>query len=203
MVDVPIYLKECTKIKKVQKDAIILQVLCDCGCSSLYLLENILDEEEDNIIKEHEKRFSKWSRIENYTDPITQIRYLVARNAFGRIFDKIPTSEIQDIRRTQIIKVECSECGRQLVIYDSRYHGYDAIVTKNQISTGCKKYQYRLLQKKSMEVEIKIRNDLTYDEFCEESEENSIKEFSNAFSSIEIYGILDGKKKKYFERETV
>ena len=53
MVDVPIYLKECTKIKKVQKDAIILQVLCDCGCSSLYLLENILDEEEDNIIKEH------------------------------------------------------------------------------------------------------------------------------------------------------
>lgn len=53
-----------------------------------------------------------------------------------------------------------------------------------------------------MEVEIKIRNDLTYDEFCEESEENSIKEFSNAFSSIEIYGIKDGKKKKYFERET-
>lgn len=202
MVDVPIYLKECTKIKKVQKDAIILQVLCDCGCSSLYLLENILDEEEANIIKAHEKRFSKWSRIENYTDPITQIRYLVARNAFGRIFAKIPTNEIQDIRRTQIIKVECGECGRQLVIYDSRYHGYDAIVTKNQFSTGCKKYQYRLLQKKSMEVEIKIRNDLTYDEFCEESEENSIKEFSNAFSSIEIYGIKDGKKKKYFERET-
>ena len=37
MVDVPIYLKECTKIKKVQKDAIILQVLCDCGCSLLHL----------------------------------------------------------------------------------------------------------------------------------------------------------------------
>lgn len=29
MIDVPIYLKECTKIKKVQKDAMILQVLCN------------------------------------------------------------------------------------------------------------------------------------------------------------------------------
>lgn len=202
MVDVPIYLKECTKIKKVQEDAIILQVLCDCGCSAFYLLENVLDIEEDNIIKAYEKRFSKWSHIENYTDPITQIRYLVVRNTFGRIIDKIPISEIQAIKRTYIIKVECSECGRQNVIYDSRYHGYDASATKEQLSIECKEYQYRLLQKKSMEVEIKIRNDLTYDEYCEEVEESSTKEYSNAFSSIEIYGIKDGKKKKYFERET-
>lgn len=202
MIDVPIYLKECTKIKKVQKDAIILQVLCNCGCSTFYLLENVLDIEEDNIIKAYEKRFSKWSYIENYTDPITQIRYLVARNTFGRIFDKIPVSEMQDIKRTYILKVECSECGSQSVIYDSRYHGYDAIVTKEQLSIVHKKYQYRLLQKKSMEVEIKIRNDLTYDEYCEEAEESSTEEFSNAFSSIEIYGIKDGKKKKYFESET-
>lgn len=202
MIYVPTYLKECTKIKKVQKDAIILQVLCNCGCSKFYLLENVLDIEEDNIIKAYENRFSKWSRIENYTDPITRIRYLVARNTFGRIFDKIPVSEIWDIERTYILKVECGECGSQSVIYDSRYYGYDAIVTKKQLSTESKEYQYRLLQKKSMEVEIKIRNDLTYDEYCEETQESSTEEFPNAFSSIEIYGIKDGKKKKYFESET-
>lgn len=202
MVDVPIYLKECTKIRKIQEDTIILQVVCKCGCSVFYLLENVLDVEENNIIKTYEKRFSKWGHIENYTDPITQIRYLVARNTFGRIVDKIPVSEIQDIRRTYIIKVECGECGNQSVIYDSRYYGYDAIVKKEQLSIAHKEYQYRLLHKNSMEVEIKIRNDLTYGEYCEEVEESSAKEFSNAFSSIEIYGIKDGKKKKYFEKET-
>ena len=43
----------------------------------------------------------------------------------------------------------------------------------------------------------KIRNDLTYDEFCEEVDECYIKEYSNAFSSIEIYRIIaysEGRK---------
>lgn len=202
MVDVPLYLKECTKTKNCTKDAIILQVLCNCGCSAFYLLENILDIEEDNMIKAYEKRFSKWGHIEKYTDPITQISYLVAKNTFGKIIDKIPVSEIQDIKRTHIIKVECSKCGKQIILYDNRYHGYDAIVTKDQISIVHKEYQYRLIQKKPMEVEIKIRNDLSYGEYCKTIDETSTKEFSNAFSSIEIYGIKDSKKKKYFEEET-
>ena len=51
-------------------------------------------------------------------------------------------------------------------------------------------------------MEIRIRKDLTYNEYCEEVNENSVEEFSNAFSSIEIYAVKDGKKKKCFEEET-
>ncbi len=202
MVDIPIYLKECTKIKKNSEDTITLQVLCNCGCSTFYLLENLLDVEEENSIRAYEKRLRSWGNIENYTDPITKVRYLVTRNVFGKIFDKIPISEIPDIKRTYIIKVECSECGKERIIYDSRHHGYNAIVTDKHFFGVNKEYQYKLMQKKAIEVEIKIRNDLTYDEYCEEVEEGFTKEFSNAFSSIEIYGIKDGKKKKFFEEET-
>ena len=65
-----------------------------------------------------------------------------------------------------------------------------------------KEYQYKLIRKEPTEVEIRIRNDLTYNEYCEEVNENSVEEFSNAFSSIEIYAVKDGKKKKCFEEET-
>ena len=43
---------------------------------------------------------------------------------------------------------------------------------------------------------------MTYNEYCEEVNENSVEEFSNAFSNIEIYAVKDGKKKKCFEEET-
>ena len=65
-----------------------------------------------------------------------------------------------------------------------------------------KEYQYKLIKKVPTEVEIRIRKDLTYNEYCEEVNENSVEEFSNAFSSIEIYAVKDGKKKKCFEEET-
>lgn len=205
MIEIPIYLKECTEIKKKTDDSIVMKVLCNCGCSTFYLLENLLDVEEENIIKTYEKRFVSWKNIENYTDPITNIRYLVTRNRFGKIFDKIPISEISDIKRTHIIKVVCAKCSKEKVIYDNRHHGYNAIVTGNHFFSSNKEYQYRLIQvqgKTVMEVEIKIRNDLSYDEYYNEVEGNFINDFSNAFSNIEIYGIIKGKKKKIFEEET-
>lgn len=88
------------------------------------------------------------------------------------------------------------------IIYDSRHHGYNAIVVDKCFFSMDKEYQYSLIQKKSMEVEIKLRYDLTYKEYCEEAGEKFSKEFSNAFSNIEIYGIINGKKKKFFEEET-
>lgn len=203
MVDIPMYLKECTKVKKSSKDAIMLQVVCDCGCSNFYLLENLLDAEEENRINECENRFHSWRNIENYTDPTTKTRYLVTRNVFGNIIDKIPISEIYDIKRICVIKVRCDKCGKEKTIYDSRCNGYNAIVADKHFSSNNKVFRYKLLQKEALEVEIKIRNNLTYDEFCEEVDERYTKEFSNAFSSIAIYGIKEGKKKKYFEEETM
>lgn len=202
MLEVPMHLRDCTKIKKESEDTIFLQVMCSCGCSTFYLLENLLDVEEKNIITAYEKRLGSWRNIENYTDPITKIRYLVTRNILGKICDKIPISEIQDIKRTHIIRAKCNKCGKEKVIYDSRYHGYDAIVADEHFFSTSKEYQYGLMQKKPMEVEIKIRNDLTYDEFCEEVADKFSKEYPNAFSSIEVYVIMNGKKKKVFEEET-
>lgn len=54
MVEIPMYLKDLTKINKISKDAVLLKVLCNCGCSTFYMLESLLDIEEENIIKEYD-----------------------------------------------------------------------------------------------------------------------------------------------------
>ncbi len=202
MINIPIYLKHCTRIKKELENAIILQVSCNCGCSRFFIFKNILDTEEEHAISAYENRLCTWGNIESYTDSVTKNRYLVKKNIFGKIPDKIPISEIRDMKRTQIIKVKCIECGEEIIIYDSRYYGYNAIMIDKHDSSVNKEYQYVLISKKAMEVEIKIRNELTYKEFCEETGKSSINEYANAFSEIEIYEIKDGKKKKIFEEET-
>lgn len=121
MIEIPMHLKDCTKIKKISEDTIHLQVLCKCGWKNFYLLENLLDFEEENIIKVYEKRLSRWRSMENYIDPITKIRYLATKNIFGKIYDKIPISEIYNMKRTYIVKVKCSKCGNEKIIYDSRH----------------------------------------------------------------------------------
>lgn len=202
MVEMPIYLKDCTRIKNMLKDTVSLQIICNCGSSDFYLFKNCLDDEEENAIKKYEKRIGSWKNIENYTDPNTKIRYLVTRSMWGRISDKIPVSEIRDINRVHIIKVKCAKCGKEKVIFDNRYYGYNAIVSNKQIFSFEKEYQYDLIDKNLMEVEITIRNDLTYDEYCEEVEKNLANEYAHAFSGIEIYGIINGVKKRFFEEET-
>ena len=154
MVHIPIYLRECTKVKKSSKDTISLQVVCDCACSDFYLLENILDAEEENRIEASEKRFQSWRNIEKYTDPITKMGYLVTRNVFGKILDRIPISEIFNIERTYIIKVICAKCGKEKIIYDNRQHGYNAIVMSKHFSCNNKVYRYKQLQKETVEVRL-------------------------------------------------
>lgn len=202
MIEMPIQFQDCSTIKTRTKDAIVIRLLCQCNCSKFYLLKNILNFEDEGRIKAYEKRLGTWHRIENYTDPTTQTRYLVTRSFSGRIRDKIPISEVSQMRRTQIVKSKCCQCGKEKIIFDSRYHGYDGYVNGEDLISSEKEYQYLPIIHDAMEVEIKLRYDLSYNEYCKETGGTNLTDFTNSFSSIEIYGIINGNKKKIFEEET-
>lgn len=40
----------------------------------------------------------------------------------------------------------CNECGKQSVIFDNRYHGYDAIANNIPLGIERKEYQYKLIK---------------------------------------------------------
>lgn len=200
--EIPIYLKDYTEVQKNKKHIITLRVVCKCGCDSFYLLKNRLEVAKTNIIEAQEKKFTKWRNIENYIDPITKIRYLVTKNVFGKIYDMIPISRLDNINEINIIKVKCSKCENEKIIFDNRHNGYNSMVTDKRFFHMDKEYFYDLIQKETMGVEIKLQNDLTYEEYCEEVGKEFADEYQNAFSSITIYGIINKTKKIFFEEET-
>lgn len=51
------------------------------------------------------------------------------------------------------------------------------------------------------EIIVLVRNSLPYEEFIEEFDDN-LEKYSNAFESIEIYTLQNGRKRKFFEEET-
>jgi hypothetical protein len=195
---VPAYLKSFVKVTKLTKSDAVLKVFCECGCTEFYLLENMLDAGEEQKIRAYEKRLRSWGRIENQIDPMTGKRYLVKKSFWGRISDKIPIDDLPSMKRTHILKVKCSRCASEKVIFDNRYHGYNAVTSDSPTPSEEVEYPFRNLQSTPTDIEIKITNDLTYEEL---EGRYTMEEVSNAFTNISIYTIQN-RKKKVFEEET-
>lgn len=202
MIEIPTHLKDFVTINTVSEDTIILKLVCNCGTSTFFVLENLLDEKEEESFKEYENRLRSWRNIENYIDPVTNVRYLVIRDFFGKIRDRIPVSDIRDTKRTHVLKVKCSKCGEEKVIFDNRYHGYGVAKFGESALNDETKFRFKSKQKDPVEVEIKIINDLTADECFEALEENDSYDISNAFTNIQIFTMRDGKRKEIFSEET-
>ena len=196
MIEIPNHLKDFVKIEKETESTVILKAICNCGSTTFFVLENLLDAKEESMIKEREKRLGSWKNIENYTDPVTNIRYLVTRNLFGKICNKIPVNEIRDIRRTRILKVKCVKCGKEKVLFDNRFHGYDAVsISRDELNLDSE-FKFQSIQNRPTEVIVKITNDMTRDE------KNELSDIANAFTNIEVISNQNGRKKVIFAEET-
>ena len=103
-----------------------------------------------------------------------------------------------------IIKIRCNECGAERVIFDERYHGYNAVTSEDD--SGAVEYQdsFVLICDDAVAVQMKVENDASLDEFNENTGlDFSEEQYSNAFSWITIYKLNDkGKATEIFEVET-
>lgn len=114
----------------------------------------------------------------------------------GKLYDK----DIPEINTRRIVKATCSQCGKEHIIFDSQYHGYDALAEyeTRPVPEFNPQYSY---SKGETEALIEVRSDLPYDEFCEDFGDD-VEKYSNAFDDIEIYTLTDGKKRRFFSQET-
>ena len=119
---------------------------------------------------------------------------------FGIRIGKFYIKDLPKFNMRRIIKATCNQCGTQFIVFDSQYHGYNALTENEQqvVSEFASQFIYT---KNPKEVFIELRTDLSYDEFSDEFGEN-MEKYSNAFGNIEIYILTKGRKKKFFEEET-
>ena len=74
----------------------------------------------------------KYSRI-RFGDE-NGISYLYAmKGLFGE--EIIEKFEYKQLDSTEIVKVKCAKCGKEYVLFDSHFHGYDATIPKENVNT--------------------------------------------------------------------
>jgi len=124
------------------------------------------------------------------------------------VWEEFEISEMPPFASTESYKAVCSECGREFILFDNRFHGYDAVLASEGLNYDLE-YKPTYAQKKFKDgkprrIKIEVENFDTLEEFCEDMEEEYDEvTYSNSFSWIWVYTIDEnGKKSKLFEYET-
>lgn len=103
---------------------------------------------------------------------------------------------------TDVLKVVCSDCGKEYLLFDSRLHGNDAIESEPDDT------QYKFKQKlphnvSAPRVSVIITNYWDFDDIASNgNEELTADDYSELFHYISVYAVLpDGKKSAILTRE--
>ena len=209
---VPKYLEGWTHVKKNATDAVVAMAVCKCGHTWFYAFRNIVVRTREEI--EADEKFDKFVRRclwrSFHMGPLKDGNlYYYRRNFLGIIVDKIRVSDILS-DTTSVVKIKCTECSEEYIAFDNRIHGYDAS-TEEKVPISYEHMEFKQRKFKNSkdniaEIEIRIINQLSFEEFSEGLDEAySMEEYSNAFGSIDIYAKvkdLTGKKIEIFSEET-
>ena len=200
---VPSYLRMIADQIKERKEGTTFRLKCPCGCNTFLLAKS------KNNEKEQKNSFdSYWNSfkfpvfsLKQAIDKHNGEKYIYGTTFFGIKLGKFYIKDLPVFNTRQIVKARCSQCGLEFVIFDSRYHGYNAL-TENKQEIKDNELTIQLVWTKNpKEIVVDIRSTLSYEEFVEDFGED-IEKYSNAFESIDIYITTNGRKKSFFEEET-
>ena len=209
-IPIPHYLKSIATLEKQTKQWTHFSLACPCGCKKFQVFENTLTKEEKALMKPYNDAIQAKgasglgiTRDENGTLHYWKL-YEPFKGLDGR-HEEIIVPPAPFFSGIWVWKIVCDECGQEFILFDSRFHGYDGVfnegATKETLS-----YQptFRRKCKDSVSLSVKVENDDSYEEFCENCGDDCTKEqYADAFSWIVVYKIDEkGKKTKILESET-
>jgi len=182
---IPRHLEKICDIIETSKNSFVAKIKCKCGCNHFIVYEFI--EFNNTNVK------PVFSEIIRENDKL----YFVKRNFFGNITEKLECENTFGKKQRKIIKVKCEKCGAEYVLFDNYKHGYDAVFSKKEISDSKDEiaFKYKKAFPQSVEVFVKIYQDVSYDQFKEEFEDIDYSTYLNSFGNIEIYS-MNSKSKK-------
>lgn len=184
-------------------------VICECGANHFVGYKNTIertDEEkayEKELISFHRKYNNIQSATENGVPFLYGMKGLFREKVAGKI-------QYKKLDSTEIVKVKCSACGKEYVLFDSRFHGYDACISERNADYDNVEYSFTpVVWKKHNEgiatYTVIIQNDESLEKFIFNSEvEVNEVAYSNAFGWIAIEAINQKTKvkKTILSRET-
>jgi len=182
---IPKHLEEISEIIETSKNSEIAKI--KCKCSHIHFIVYEFCESNNANVK------SGFNEIIRENDKL----YLVKRNFFGKIVEKIECGNMFEKKQRRIIKVKCEKCGLEYVLFDNYKHGYDAVIAQQESCTSKNEitFDFKKAYSQPLEVFIKIYQDISYNQFKDEFGNIDYSSYLNSFDSIDIYGINSKSRK--------
>ncbi len=201
MIPKPKYIENILEITKTGKGFICCDVVCECGVKHFVGYKNVIVRSTEEAAYEaaYNAFNEKYSRI-RFGDE-NGISYLYAMKG---LFDEeiLEKFECRQLDSTEIVKIKCAKCGKEYVLFDSRFHGYDATIPERECKYDGVAYDFApIVWKKDQDgiatFTIKIQNDDSLEDFIENAYETDEETYSNSFGWITIKAVnIKTKAKK-------
>lgn len=197
----PKYIENILSITKEKRGEIECDVVCECGSAHFIGYKNVIVRSEEEAAYEaaYNSFNEKYSCI-RFGDE-NGVSYLYGmKGLFGEeILEKF---ECKQLDSTEIVKVKCAECGKEYILFDSRFHGYDATIPERECKYDSVVYDFApIVWKKDKDglatFTVKIQNDDSLEDFIENAYETDEETYSNSFGWIMIKAVnIKTKAKK-------
>lgn len=182
---IPKHLEGISEIIATSKNMEVVKIKCKCSHSHFIVYE--FCESDNTNVK------PGFNEIIRENDKL----YLIKRNFFGKVVEKIECENMFEKKQRRIIKAKCEKCGLEYVLFDNYRHGYDAVITqqescasKNEIT-----FNFKKVYSQPIEVFVKIYQDISYNQFKDELGNIDYTSYLNSFDNIDIYGINSKSRK--------
>ena len=210
MVPVPAYLRNHAQLIKANKKWTTFSFSCTCGCDTFVLYRNVYTADEEQAMKPyydaliHSCTGGLASTCTIDEDGTVHHWRLLTPAGLDGTKEEGFIPERPFFAGISVMKIQCTHCGAEHVIFDSRCHGYDAMTSVQTEEERNYTPQFRKKCKSPSAIEIKVENDPSREVFNGNTGLSFDEaQYSNAFSWIKIYAVnVDGKRRMIFEHET-
>lgn len=203
MIPIPPYLQQHATFLKGNDTEVRFSISCTCGNPRLEVWQNCLSEAEQAEAAIFEKACKKlacgpWGAT-SIPDENGHLHHWKFLTPFGMKGLKkeiiLPPAPIGSL--IGVIQCKCPQCGKEFTLFDSRYHGYDAVFNPPSQDTLQYLPQFRLLRR-SCHLEASVTNDSV-----EYLDDNHFENYANGFDWINIFAVSEkGKRTTIFGWET-
>lgn len=207
----------CQEKKKKSITTTTFQLKCSCGNKRFLLSKSVNDDKDDKF-----DQYWKSLKVPIFSTITARDKngemYFYGTTFFGI---KVGKFYVKDMRKTyfsHVVKAKCEHCGKEIVLFDSKCYGYDALAEEEdakerakQINEATGKAEEPLINyeypkefvnaTEPSEVYIEVWQTLPFEVFAEDFGED-IERYSIAYDGIEVSTLINGKKKTFFEEET-
>ena len=132
MTGVPEYLKPYSLTANQKSSRLSFQLKCTCGCDVFSIIGNSYTQEEKRIKKEYEDKIpdTGWHTIYGGIDASGKPYCYIKKFFFFKKYIELPQEPV--FMGINVIKAACSQCQKEIVVFDSRYNGYDSQFTTEE-----------------------------------------------------------------------